>query len=121
MEQTDHMMLAGEGAQGFAKARGEENIRVCGAHTVVENMRRGMTPKEAVLDALKRVARNFDNDLKRLEAISLYFYALRKDGEYAGASLWGRASVQGRPAQFAVCAGEGESHQEASAFLCQRG
>ncbi len=50
--------VGGAGSTG----RGEENLRVCGAHTVVENMRHGMSPKEAILDALKRVARNFDND-----------------------------------------------------------
>ena len=52
--------VGGAGSTG----RGEENMRVCGAHTVVENMRHGMSPKESVLDALKRVARNFDNDLE---------------------------------------------------------
>ena len=51
--------VGGAGSTG----RGEENLRVCGAHTVVENMRHGMSPKEAILDALKRVSRNFDNDL----------------------------------------------------------
>ena len=65
-------------------------------------MRHGMSPKEAALDALKRVARNFDNDEKRLQAVDLNFYALRKDGEYAGASLWG-PSRDGRGPQFAVC------------------
>ena len=50
-----------------------------------------MSPKEAVLDALKRVARNFDNDEKRLEEVDLNFYALRKDGEYCRrVRLWGR-------------------------------
>ncbi len=29
---------------------GEENIRVVGAHTIVENMRRGMSPLEAGMD-----------------------------------------------------------------------
>ena len=75
------------GAAG-STGRGEENIRVAGGHTVVENMRHGMSPHEACLDALKRVARNFDNDRSRLEKVGLNFYALRKDGEYAGASLW---------------------------------
>jgi len=45
------------GAAGCT-GRGEENIRVAGAHSIVENMRHGMAPKEAILDALKRVARN---------------------------------------------------------------
>jgi N4-(beta-N-acetylglucosaminyl)-L-asparaginase len=90
--------------------RGEENLRVCGAHTVVENMRHGMPPKEAILDALKRVSRNFNDDKKRLAAVDLHFYALRKDGEYAGGSLW-----QG--GQFAVCTSGAASHQEPSVFL----
>jgi N4-(beta-N-acetylglucosaminyl)-L-asparaginase len=106
--------VGGAGSTG----RGEENLRVCGAHTIVENMRHGMPPKEAALDALKRVARNFDNDQKRLEAVDLNFYALRKDGEYAGASLWGPGG--GRGAQFAVCTSESASHQENSVYLYER-
>jgi len=46
------------GAAG-STGRGEENIRVAGAHTVVENMRHGMSARQAVLDCLKRVARNY--------------------------------------------------------------
>src|SRR5690349_6679327 len=62
--------------------RGEENIRVAGAHTIVENMRHGLSPKDACLDTLKRVARNFNNDRAKLVQFDLNFYALRKDGEY---------------------------------------
>ena len=106
--------VGGAGSTG----RGEENIRSCGAHTIVENMRHGMSPKEAALDALKRVARNFDNDQERLSLVDLNFYALRKDGEYAGASLWGPR--QGGGPQFAVCTGDRESHHETCVFLFQR-
>ena len=42
------------GAAG-ATGSGEENIKVCGAHTIVENMRRGMSPEEAGMDVLKRI------------------------------------------------------------------
>ncbi len=42
------------GAAG-STGRGEENIRVAGAHSIVENMRHGMPPKEACLEALKRI------------------------------------------------------------------
>ena len=109
--------VGGAGSTG----RGEENLRVCGAHTVVENMRHGMAPKDACLDALKRVSRNFNDDLKRLEPIDLNFYALRKDGECAGAALWNKASVNAtRGAQFAVCRDGGESRQENSVFLYER-
>src|SRR5271166_6225419 len=43
-----------------ATGSGEENIKVAGAHTIVENMRHGMSPQEAGLDALKRIVRNYN-------------------------------------------------------------
>jgi len=108
--------VGGAGSTG----RGEENLRVCGAHTVVENMRHGMSPKEAILDTLKRVSRNFDNDPQRLAQIDLSFYALRKDGEYAGGSLWDRARPGAQTAQFAVCTADGKSRHEDSISLLMR-
>jgi N4-(beta-N-acetylglucosaminyl)-L-asparaginase len=95
------------GAAG-STGRGEENIRVAGAHTIVENMRRGMAPAEACLDAMKRVARNYDNDLKRMASFNINFYALRKDGVYGGAVLF---ASKGKPSKFAVNDG-GESRHE---------
>src|SRR5205085_2629572 len=64
------------GAAG-STGRGEENIRVAGAHTIVENMRHGMPPKEACLDALKRITRNYNNDISKLSQFDLNLYALR--------------------------------------------
>jgi N4-(beta-N-acetylglucosaminyl)-L-asparaginase len=71
-----------------ATGSGEENIKVAGAHTIVENMRHGMTPHEAGMDALKRIARNYNNDMSRLRFVDMTYYILRKDGAYAGVSLW---------------------------------
>jgi len=71
-----------------ATGSGEENIKVAGAHTIVENMRRGMSPLEAGMDALKRIARNHNNDMVRLRFLDMTYYILRKDGAYAGVSLW---------------------------------
>ena len=99
------------GAAG-STGRGEENIRIAGGHTIVENMRHGMSPREACLDALKRVARNFNNDRSKLLQFDLSFYALRKDGEYAGAALWNRG-------KFAVNDG-GESRLEPLVPLMER-
>lgn len=100
--------VGGAGSTGL----GEENIRIAGGHTIVENMRRGMTPKEACLDALKRVARNFNDDHAKLQQFDLSYYALRRDGEYASASLWNGH-------KFAVNTGE-ESRLETSISLMQR-
>ena len=71
-----------------ATGSGEENIKVAGAHTIVENMRHGMTPLDAGMDALKRIARNYNNDMSKLKFIDMTYYVLRKDGAYAGVSLW---------------------------------
>ncbi|HWJ94744.1 MAG TPA: N(4)-(beta-N-acetylglucosaminyl)-L-asparaginase [Telluria sp.] len=109
--------VGGAGSTG----RGEENLRVAGAHTCVENMRHGMSAKEAALDALKRVARNFDSDEKRLAAVDLQFYVLRKDGDYCGASLWNKPDRTARNVtRFAICTEGAESHLEDSVWLLER-
>jgi N4-(beta-N-acetylglucosaminyl)-L-asparaginase len=92
------------GAAG-STGRGEECIYINGAHTVVENMRRGMTPTEAALDALKRIAHRYGNNQQELRKFDINFYAVNKKGEYGAAALWGmRTSARGaeRKSQFAV-------------------
>jgi len=100
---------------------GEENIRICGGHTVVENMRHGMSPRDACLDALQRIARNYNNDRGKLGRFDINFYALRADGAYAGASLWNVRQRMGVMAavKFAVNTG-GESRLEDCAWLLER-
>ena len=84
-----------------ATGSGEENIKVAGAHTIVENMRHGMTPFEAGMDALKRIVRNYGGDMDRLKYVDMTYYVLRKDGAYAGVSLW-TGYEPGRPHAIAV-------------------
>jgi len=83
-----------------ATGNGEENIRVCGAHTIVENMRRGMSPQEAGMDALKRIVRNFNGDERKLKYVDMFYFILRKDGAYAGVAMW--SGPPERPRRFAV-------------------
>ena len=78
---------SGRGSAG-ATGNGEENIKVAGAHTIVENMRHGMSPEEAGMDALKRIVRNYNGDMTRLPSLDMTYYILRKDGAYAGMTLW---------------------------------
>ena len=84
-----------------ATGAGEENIKIAGAHTIVENMRHGMSPKEAGIDALKRIVRNYDGDMTKLHYMDMTFYILRKDGAYAGVCLWEGYSP-GNPHTFAI-------------------
>lgn len=76
--------VGGAGSTG----RGEENIKIAGGHTVVEMMRRGMSPADACMEALHRVVHNYEFDKSRLKLFDLQFYALNKDGAHGAASLW---------------------------------
>ena len=71
-----------------ATGSGEENIKVAGAHTIIENMRHGMSPHDAGMETLKRIVRNYNGDMNKLRFVDMIYYILRKDGAYAGVSLW---------------------------------
>jgi N4-(beta-N-acetylglucosaminyl)-L-asparaginase len=104
------------GAAG-ATGSGEENIKVCGAHSIVENMRRGMSPEEAGMDVLKRIVRNYNNDMSKLIYVSMHFYILRRDGAYAGVSMW--SGPADRPYRFAIADGNGPARHEVAKALYQ--
>ncbi|MFZ0760561.1 MAG: N(4)-(beta-N-acetylglucosaminyl)-L-asparaginase [Candidatus Sulfotelmatobacter sp.] len=97
-----------------ATGSGEENIIVAGAHTVVENMRRGMSPHQAGMDTLKRIVRNYNGDMTKLHFVDMTYYILRKDGAYAGVSLWEGYSKD-RPHKIAVH--DGSRRSEATVSL----
>jgi len=106
-----------------ATGSGEENIKVAGAHSIVENMRRGLSPLEAGMDTLKRIARNYNNDMTRLRFVDMTYYILRKDGAYAGVSLWEAyspsfwdATQELKPHQIAVHDGTRRSEKTVALF-----
>jgi N4-(beta-N-acetylglucosaminyl)-L-asparaginase len=82
-----------------ATGNGEENIKVAGAHTIIDNLRQGMTPEEAGMDALQRIVRFHRNDMTQLRYMGMTYYILRKDGAYASVTLWGRP---GEGTKFAI-------------------
>jgi N4-(beta-N-acetylglucosaminyl)-L-asparaginase len=98
-----------------ATGSGEENIKVAGAHTIVENMRHGMSPQEAGMDALQRVVRNYNGDMNKLRFLDVTYYVLRKDGAYAGVSLWEGYS-KGNPHKIAVHDGKLRAEVTTSMF-----
>ncbi len=107
------------GAAG-STGRGEENIKVAGGHTIVEMMRKGMSPTEACLEALRRVVRNYEAFKERLSKFHLLYYALNKDGVYGGASLWSH-TASGRRRTYAVHDGTAARLVECAALLEGRG
>src|SRR5216684_2208349 len=79
------------GAAG-STGRGEANLYNLSSFMIVENMRRGMHPKDAATTALKRVAKNTIE--KRLlnskgnPNFNINFYMLNAKGEYAGVAMY---------------------------------
>lgn len=104
---------------------GEGNIRVVGAHTILEQIRQGVAPEQACLATLQRVvrlAREQKRDEKGRPMFDLHYYVVTKDGRYASAAIWSAfKSPKGeiRPNQFAVCDASG-ARLEKSAFLYKR-
>ena len=100
------------GAAG-STGRGEANLYDLCSFLVVENMRRGMHPKDAGLDALKRVQANtVEKRLlngRGLPNFGLNFYAVNARGEFAGVSMYA--------ARYAVCTENGAETLATEALL----
>ena len=63
---------------------GEEVIRICGSHLVVEMMRQGNSPQEACEKAVKRIVKNQPQKSKDMQ---VGFLAINKNGEYGAFAL----------------------------------
>jgi N4-(beta-N-acetylglucosaminyl)-L-asparaginase len=63
---------------------GEEVVRICGSHTVVELMRQGYSPELACKKAVERMIRLRGNKAKKLQ---VGFLALNKKGQFGGYAI----------------------------------
>jgi N4-(beta-N-acetylglucosaminyl)-L-asparaginase len=63
---------------------GEEVVRICGAHTIVEMMRHGASPEDACREAIQRIIKRNGEKAKELQ---VGFIALNKKGEVGGFSV----------------------------------
>lgn len=101
------------GAAG-STGRGEANLYGLCSFLIVENMRRGMHPKDAGMDALKRIKANTSE--KRLlnrrgePNFNVNFYALNAKGDFAGVALYGGPT-------YAVCTENGAQSRPVDALL----
>ena len=90
------------GAAG-STGRGEANLYGLCSFLVVEHMRRGMSPKDAGMEALKRIKANTVEkrllDSKGDPRFQMIFYILNAKGEYAGVSMYA--------SKFAICTENG--------------
>jgi N4-(beta-N-acetylglucosaminyl)-L-asparaginase len=63
---------------------GEEVVRICGTHLVVEFMRNGYSPEQACKKAVERIV---NRDRKKAQKIQVGFVAMNKKGEYGAWSI----------------------------------
>ncbi len=100
------------GAAG-STGRGEANLYNLSSYLIVENMRRGMSPKDAGLDALRRVKSNtVEKRLLNAQGspnFGLSFYIINAKGEYAGVSMY--------PSRYAVCTEKGPETLDSEPLL----
>jgi N4-(beta-N-acetylglucosaminyl)-L-asparaginase len=105
------------GAAG-STGRGEANLYNLSSFFIVECMRRGMHPKDAGMEALKRIKANTIE--KRLlnpagnPNFNINFYVVNTKGEFAGVAMYavdddetGFAGETGRRVTYAVCDASG--------------
>jgi N4-(beta-N-acetylglucosaminyl)-L-asparaginase len=97
------LYVDGEVGAAGSTGRGEANLFNLCSFLIVEEMRRGKHPKDAGLEALKRVQKNTIEkrllNARGLPNFGLNFYILNAKGEYAGVSMYA--------ATFAVCTEKG--------------
>ncbi len=67
-----------EAGAAISSGVGEEVIRICGTHTVVEQMRAGRSPEQACREAIRRIVKRNE---ARAKEIQVGFIALSKKGE----------------------------------------
>jgi N4-(beta-N-acetylglucosaminyl)-L-asparaginase len=98
----------GDVGSAGSTGRGEANLFNLSCFLIVECMRRGMHPKDAGMEALKRVrATTVEKRLlneKGTPNFDLKFYVLNRKGEHAGVGLYARPDQA-----YAVCTEAGPS------------
>ena len=101
------------GAAG-STGRGEANLYNLSSFLIVEEMRRGKSPKDAGMEACRRIKANtIDKRLLNSRGepnFNLNFYIVNKKGEYAGVNLYGTT-------EFAVCDAKGPRLEKAEPLL----
>ena len=64
---------------------GEEIVRICGTHTIVEMMRNGLSPEEACKKAVERIVKR--NGIEKAKNLQAGFIAVNKQGEVGAYSV----------------------------------
>lgn len=103
------------GAAG-STGRGEANLYNLSSFLIVEGLRRGLSPKDAGLEALRRIRANTIErrllNARGLPNFNIRFFVLNKKGEYAGVSMYRAGETK-----YAVCTEQGPQALELEPLL----
>ncbi|MEX1127187.1 MAG: N(4)-(beta-N-acetylglucosaminyl)-L-asparaginase [Vicinamibacterales bacterium] len=97
------LYVDGEVGAAGSTGRGEANLFSLASFLIVEGMRRGLHPKDAGMEALKRIKANTVPRLLNARgepSFGINFYIINRKGEYAGVTMY---SPERNRARFAVC------------------
>jgi N4-(beta-N-acetylglucosaminyl)-L-asparaginase len=106
------------GAVG-STGRGEANLYNLSSFLIVEGLRRGAHPKDAGMEALRRIRANTVEkrlrDAQGRPAFGLTFYIVNARGEHAAVALW--SPYKGEAVRYAVCTENGPQTLEVESLL----
>ena len=78
------LYVDGDAGAATSSGLGEEVIRTCGSHAVVEMMRQGLAPEEACKRVVERIVKR---DPERAKKLQVGFLALSKKGTYGAFAI----------------------------------
>ena len=110
------LYVDGEVGAAGSTGRGEANLYNLTAFLIVEFMRQGMHPKDAGMEALRRIQANTVEERllnsRGLPAFDIRFFILNKKGEHAGVAMYGA-----RESQYALCTENGSEARSLEGLL----
>jgi N4-(beta-N-acetylglucosaminyl)-L-asparaginase len=122
------LYVDGDSGAAGSTGRGEANLYGLSSFLIVEGLRRGLAPKDAGMEALKRIQANtVEKRLRRSDGnpnFNVSFYVLSARGEHAGVALYGQdteelgwAGQKDTTVRYAFCNADGPQRAAVEALL----
>ena len=110
------LYVDGEVGAAGSTGRGEANLFNLSSFLIVENMRRGLSPKDAGLEALRRIQTNTVEERllnsRGLPRFNVRFFVLNAKGDYAGVTMYSAGETA-----YAVCTENGAEERPMEPLL----